>query len=230
MYYLLAGRLPFSGTNQASLMYSIVHGDIEPPSHHREGITPAIDAIVMQAIAKQRADRYQTWEQFGKDLTALWKEDKQPEHAKRQLSDAQRFNLMRGLAFFKDFPENELWEAIRISRWASFAPETPFIRERDMGDSFFIIVMGSVKVTRNRKLLNILSAGECFGEMSYLSAKNAPRSASVTSTSDAIVMKIRAADLRTASDSCRRLFDHRFMEALVERLQLANEQLSLLAT
>jgi eukaryotic-like serine/threonine-protein kinase len=230
MYYLLAGRLPFSGTNQASLMYSIVNGDIEPPSVHREGVSAAVDSIVMQAIAKQRSDRYQTWEQFGRDLSNLWKEDRQPEHAKRQMSDAQRFNVMRSLAFFKDFPENELWEAIRISRWASFAPDTQFIREGDMGDSFFIIAIGSVKVTRSRKLLNILGAGECFGEMSYLSTRNAPRSASVTATTDVVVMKIRAADLREASDTCRRLFDHRFMEALVERLQLANEQLSLLAT
>jgi serine/threonine protein kinase len=227
MYYLLTAKLPFTGTNPASLMYSIVNTEPDRPSALREGVPPALDQVVMRAIAKPREERYATWEQFGRDLTALWQEDRQPDHEKRKLSEAERFSLVRTLSFFRDFPENDLWEVIRLSRWAHFPPETVLIREGDMGDSFFIIAMGSVKVTRNRKLLNILGAGDCFGEMSYLSQKNAPRSASVTSTSEVIVMKIRAADLRTASDDCGRLFDRRFIAALVERLSLANEQLAL---
>ena len=40
------------------------------------------------------------------------------------------------------------------------------------------------------------------------------------------LMKIRAEDLRAASLSCRRLFDERFLNTLVERLQNANQQLA----
>jgi CRP-like cAMP-binding protein len=51
-----------------------------------------------------------------------------------------------------------------------------------------------------------------------------PRSASVTTATDSMIMKIRAADLAGASESCRRLFDRKFLETLVERLEAANQQ------
>ena len=85
-------------------------------------------------------------------------------------------------------------------------------------------------VTVGKKKLSVLTAGDCFGEMSYLAHKDAPhRSATVTTTSDCIVMKIRAEDLRAASLSCRRLFDERFLNTLVERLEAANEQISVMS-
>ena len=96
-------------------------------------------------------------------------------------------------------------------KWAQFKPETALIKEGDNGDSFFILAGGYVRVTRGKSTLNVLTAGDCFGEMSYLCARRtAPhRSATVTTTSDAIVIKIRAEDLRAASLTCRRLFDER---------------------
>ena len=42
-------------------------------------------------------------------------------------------------------------------------------------------------------------------------------------------MKIRAEDLRAASLSCRRLFDERFLNTLVSRLEAANEQLAVMS-
>ena len=83
---------------------------------------------------------------------------------------------------------------------------------------------------KDGKLLNVLKEGDCFGEMSYLAHKDAPhRSATVTTTSDVILMKIRAEDLRAASLSCRRLFDERFLNTLVERLENANQQLAVMS-
>jgi CRP-like cAMP-binding protein len=88
-----------------------------------------------------------------------------------------------------------------------------------------------VRVTRGKRTLSVLTAGDCFGEMSYLAQdKNGShRSATVTTTSDCIVMKIRADDLRKASLSCRRLFDERFLNTLVERLEAANQQLAVMS-
>jgi CRP-like cAMP-binding protein len=64
--------------------------------------------------------------------------------------------------------------------------------------------------------------------MSYL--KGDPhRSATVTTTSDCILLKIRAEDLRGASVNCRRLFDERFLHTLVERLEQANERLAVVS-
>ena len=53
--------------------------------------------------------------------------------------------------------------------------------------------------------------------------------ATVTTTSDTIVMKIRADDLKQASQSVKRLFDERFLAILVSRLEAANQQLSVMS-
>ena len=90
----------------------------------------------------------------------------------------------------------------------------------------FIIVEGSVKVTRNQKVLSLLSAGDCVGEMSYLATRVGPRSATVTTAADSVLMKIPAIDLKAASDSCRGLFDRKFLTTLVERLETASHRLT----
>ncbi|MBC8077319.1 MAG: cyclic nucleotide-binding domain-containing protein [Chloroflexales bacterium] len=134
--------------------------------------------------------------------------------------------MLKTLSFFRDFPENELWEVLKISKWRPFAAETVLISEGDVGDSFFILASGTVRVTRGKRLLNVLGSGDCFGEMSYLAKRDGPRSATITTATDSIVMKVRAADLSDASPSCRRLFDRKFLETLVERLETANQQLA----
>jgi serine/threonine protein kinase len=229
MYYMLTGKLPFSGANTMSVIYQIVNTDPAPPTTHRDGLSKELDAIVMKAIAKDPAKRFATWEEFGSALAETWKTDKK-EAERREQSDTERFQLLRTLPFFREFPENELWEVMRLAKWAKFKPDTPLIKEGDHGDSFFILAGGYVRVTKGTKTLSVLTAGDCFGEMSYLAKRDSPhRSATVTTTSDCIVMKIRADDLRGASLTCRRLFDERFLNTLVERLENANEQLAVMS-
>ena len=226
MYMLLAGRPPFEASSAASLAYQIVNHDPQPPSSYRAGISAAMEDIVKQAMAKDIARRYQSWEGFDKDLAALWQSDQSPKQDKSKVSDTEQFSLLKTLSFFRDFPETELWEVLQISKWRPFPAETVLISEGDLGDSFFILAKGAVRVTRGKRLLNVLGAGDCFGEMSYLAKKDGPRSASITTVGESIVMKIRAGDLATASQSCRRLFDRKFLETLVARLESANQQLA----
>jgi serine/threonine protein kinase len=229
MYYMLTGRLPYTGANTMSVIYQIVNTDPDRPSKHRDGLSPALDAIVMKTLAKDPAKRFATWDEFGAALAETWKKDQKSEE-KREQSDTERFSLLRTLPFFRQFPENELWEVLRLSKWAKFKPDTVLIKEGDHGDSFFILAGGYVRVTRGKKTLSVLTAGDCFGEMCYLAQKESQhRSATVTTNSDCIVMKIRAEDLRSASLSCRRLFDERFLNTLVDRLENANQQLAVMS-
>jgi eukaryotic-like serine/threonine-protein kinase len=229
MYFMLTGKLPFSGANTMSVIYQIVNTDPDPPSAHRKGISPELDAVAMKAMAKDPTRRFATWDEFGAALAEIWKKEHKAEE-KRDQSDTERFSLMRTLPFFREFPENELWEVLKLTKWAKFKPDYALIREGDQGDSFYVLAGGYVRVTRGKKTLSVLTAGDCFGEMSYLAKTGDPhRSATVTTTSDAIIMKIRAEDLRGASLSCRRLFDERFLNTLVERLEKANEQISVMS-
>ena len=224
MYHLLAGRLPFLAANATSMTYQIVNTDPEPPSMHRQGISPEIDAIVMRAIARDVANRYQSWEEFGQDLVKSWKHELQLQKD-RGTPDTVRFSVLRGLSFFKEFPEEELWEVLRVSKWAEFPVDSVLIKEGDVGDASFVVVSGFVQVSRGKRKLGVLTTGDCFGEMSYLGRQGGVRSATVTTTSDCIVMKISSEDLRGASPYCKQLFDHQFVRTLIDRLEVANKLL-----
>jgi eukaryotic-like serine/threonine-protein kinase len=83
-----------------------------------------------------------------------------------------------------------------------------------------------VKVTKRGRLLNLLRAGEPFGEMAYLSRNEHARGADVTVAADASIIAVPTRRLNQASESCRHKFDRAFMEILVERLAMANLRLS----
>jgi len=224
MYHMLAGRLPFDASNTASMVYQIVHTEPDPPSSHRRGISPELDAIVARAIARDVAKRYGGWEQFGQDLVQSWKQELKLQED-REAPDTMRFDALRGLAFFRDFPEEELWEVLAISKWALFPAGSAIVKEGDVGDAAFVIVSGFAEVARGKRKLGVLTVGDCFGEMAYMSAHDTPRSASVTTTTECILMKISAADLRSASPLCKVLFDQQFVRVLVARLDAANRLL-----
>jgi eukaryotic-like serine/threonine-protein kinase len=236
MYMLLSGRTPFEATNAASLAYQIVNHEPARPSTFQAGVPSALEEIVVRAMSKKTETRYQTWEEFGRDLARVSEAERLAEMASAtssvalkepaEVSDMQRFSHLKSLPFFQRFPENELWEVMRISKWREFDQGVILIKEGDVGDSFFIIADGSVKVMRGKRLLNVLSAGDCIGEMSYLAKRDGPRSATVTTGTRCMVMKIRAQELNEASTSCRQLFDRQFLETLIERLETANQQLA----
>jgi eukaryotic-like serine/threonine-protein kinase len=234
MYMMLTGHIPFAATNPASLAYQIVNHEPARPVTLRAGVPLALEEIVVRAMAKNVEARYQSWEEFGGDLARLSQAERLSEAEKESakqiesgdVSDTERFSFLKTLPFFKGFPENELWEVLRISKWRTFREGKVLIKEGDVGDSFFILAQGSVKVTRGKRLLNVLGPGDSIGEMSYLSHRNIPRSATITSGTACMIMKIRAQDLSEASASCRQLFDRQFLETLVERLETANQQLA----
>ena len=223
MYQLLTGRLPFQGANNYSTIYQIINVDPPSPIEVRPDIPPRIDAIVTRALQKDTARRYQTWDEFAHDLaTALGAEEKPG----RGFAESEKFDTLRKLEFFLQFSDIELWEVMRIASWRRHPRDTVLIRENDIGSSFFILIAGEVRVIKQERLLNVLTVGECFGEMAYLGKQKFQRSASVVALSDITVIEIRAETLSKASDLCRHHFHGAFLELLVDRLAKANVRLS----
>jgi CheY-like chemotaxis protein len=58
LYQMLTGRLPFETGSFDALMGEIVTRDPPPPSALQGGIGPALDRVVMRALAKRREDRF----------------------------------------------------------------------------------------------------------------------------------------------------------------------------
>ena len=226
MYHLLTGRLPFQSPNNFTLIYQITHTEPQTPSEFRPQVPPAVDAIVRRAMAKDLAKRYANWGDFSADLAAAFRPQHFGARKAQEFADSDRFETLRRLPFFQNFSDAELWEVARISTWRHAPAGEALMKEGEPGDYFCILAQGEVKISKHGKLLNVLRAGEPFGEMAYLSRKEHARGADVTVAAEASIIAVPTRRLEQASESCRHKFDRAFMEILVERLSNANLRLS----
>jgi serine/threonine protein kinase len=222
MYRLLTGHSPYLPKNLAHLYQQILHFSPIPLGKRRNDIPPQLERIVMLAMKKDLSERYATWRDFGNDLAALGHFEK----GGLEINENQKFHSLRKLTLFTDFTDIELWEILRVGEWQKQPAKTVVLREGEVSEAFYILIDGGISVTRNNRLLNTLSSGDCFGEMSYISRKKMPRSATITSYSEITVMKILPAQLDQLSDRCQLHFNQAFLHTLADRLRVSDERLS----
>ncbi|GAB3562697.1 Stk1 family PASTA domain-containing Ser/Thr kinase [Spelaeicoccus albus] len=70
LFELLTGRPPFVGDSPVAVAYQHVREEPDAPSVHNDDVPPAIDRVLMHALAKERGDRYQDAGTFRADLLA----------------------------------------------------------------------------------------------------------------------------------------------------------------
>ncbi len=68
LYELLTGSPPFTGDSAVAVAYQHVREDPIPPSRVNPDVSPAIDAIVLKAMAKNPANRYQSAAEMREDI------------------------------------------------------------------------------------------------------------------------------------------------------------------
>ncbi|MFN3984749.1 MAG: protein kinase domain-containing protein [Rhodocyclaceae bacterium] len=224
MFQLLTGRLPFEGDNNYSLVYRITHGTPPRPSDFRPEVPAALDAIVRRAMERDLERRYQNWTEFSHDLAHAFRSGAFA--ADEPVPDTEKFQTLRELEFFREFSDVELWEVVNFSRWRREKPGALIMREGEAGDHFCFLASGEARVRKRGKLLNLLTRGDCFGEMALFSAGGGIRSASVEAVTDVDVACITASALEHASDTCRMHFYKSFLEVLSTRLSLANARIA----
>jgi serine/threonine-protein kinase len=78
LYEVLTGKPPFQAKSQFELMAAHVNAQPASPSSIRPEIPKELDAIVLKAMAKDPAARYQTAAEFRKSLEGLGTESPQP--------------------------------------------------------------------------------------------------------------------------------------------------------
>jgi beta-lactam-binding protein with PASTA domain len=68
LFELLTGSPPFTGDSPIAVAYQHVREDPEPPSAYDDTLSPGIDAVVLKALAKNPANRYQSAAEMRADL------------------------------------------------------------------------------------------------------------------------------------------------------------------
>jgi serine/threonine protein kinase len=223
MYRLLTGRLPFQASTQAGLSYAILNTDPKSPVNLRPELPLLLDAIVMKAMSRAPAERYQSWLEFGKDLSQAFASLRL---AGDSVSDSERFNKLRGFPFFEDFNDVALWELVRIGAWKAIPAGTALIREGETGDDFYFLADGEVDVSLEGKNIASVQPGGCFGEILYFSDRIHRRTTTVVARTDITVIEIKAQAIRAATDACQAAFNKACMRVLIERLVHSNRRLA----
>jgi serine/threonine-protein kinase len=70
LFEMLTGKPPFRGDNPVAVAYQHVNQNPAPPSTLRVGITPAVDAVVLRALSKNRFTRFQSATDFRDAIAA----------------------------------------------------------------------------------------------------------------------------------------------------------------
>jgi len=71
LFELLTGQPPFTGDNPVAVAYQHVNSEPISPSTQIAAVSPALDAVVLRSLAKDRFDRYQSAAEFRTDVEAV---------------------------------------------------------------------------------------------------------------------------------------------------------------
>lgn len=74
LYELVVGRVPFTGESPYIIVHKHIYTEPTPPSAVDPEIPPAVDAVILKALAKNPADRYQTPDELAAAFEAAVKQ------------------------------------------------------------------------------------------------------------------------------------------------------------
>ncbi len=71
MWEMLVGKRLFKRDTDMQMLYAILEEDVPKPSDRNDKVPPAVDHVVMRALARQRDDRYQDALEIAQDLKVI---------------------------------------------------------------------------------------------------------------------------------------------------------------
>lgn len=228
LYHLIGGRPPFDAPHQMALMHQIYHQPPLPLVGQRQGVTEALDAVVLRALAKSPHERYPDWDSFAQALSALVASQQVPLNRLGEVRDSERFNMLRALEFFADFGDVQLWEVVRRARWKRYPVAHALFKRGQEGNSFHIIAQGEVEVFRDGRMVATLGQGTSVGEMAYLAPNPDLRrhSTDIKVSQECTTICFTPESVGQLSPECQHRFDRGFIRVLVRRLHAAHEALA----
>ena len=222
LYELLAGKRPFVAENLQALLDKIVKLDPLPPTEARAGLPKELDQVVLRALKKAPEQRYPSWAEFALELSKVGGLTL-PAGA---IPDSERYVALKSVPMLANLADSELWELARAGKWSRMAKGRTIVKENARGSSFFFLAKGEGKVTRQGRLLNMVNAGECFGEMAWITGGEQPRHATVESSTDVLLAEFEPPALDKMSLGAQLQLTRALVRNVSDRLALANTRIA----
>ena len=222
LYELLTGVRPFVAETMPELIRKVLSDVPAPPSELRASLPVGLDGLVLRALAKNPEERYPSWADFALEMANIGKLSVYL----HSIPDIEKYAALRTVPMLAKLSDGEIWELVKVARWRRVPARTVILEEDAAGETLLFLAKGDLKVTKQGQLLNIISSGEWFGEMSYIGGGDLHRQATVESMTDSTVAEISVADLENTSMGCKHHLLRALLRNVVDRLVLSNVRLA----
>jgi serine/threonine protein phosphatase PrpC len=139
---------------------------------------------------------------------------------------ALKREVLAKMPLFSHLSEREMLRVMQVAEVRAFPAGALVITEGEKGDELFIVLSGTVQISRGEAVLTKLGPGEHFGEMALI--RSVPRSATAHADGDCELIVIRRTDffeiLRKEHELAVKLL-WQFLGVLAERLDRTSKDL-----
>jgi serine/threonine protein kinase/Tol biopolymer transport system component len=111
LYEMFAGESPFKGVHETAIAYEIVNIDPPPMASVKPDLDPEVDAIVLDCLAKDPADRYQSAAELARNLRRFKRESSRSRVVSRTTT---------AIKFGKSLPEQASGAPPPVQRYRPF--------------------------------------------------------------------------------------------------------------
>jgi CRP-like cAMP-binding protein len=132
-----------------------------------------------------------------------------------RLGKNAKVELIKQAPLFAHCSKRELAEVASIADELDLPEGRQLIREGQRGREFFVLLEGEAAVTQDSRQIATMRAGDFFGEIALVS--DAPRTATVTSTTPVRVLVVTDRSFRTLLEHVPAI-QLKVLKALAERL------------
>ena len=222
LYELLTGRRPFVADTLEGLVKKILIENPAPPSSLRKGLPKDIDLAMLKLLGKRPEHRFSTWNELAVELSRLGALVLPPD----AIPDSAKFVSLKRVPMLSDLSDAEVWELAQAGKWSRVPRATNIVRENEPGNSVFFLAKGEIKIVRGGRLINMVNAGEFFGDMAYLWGGELPRHATADAMTDLLLAEFERPAIEKMSTGAQLHLTRALARNVVDRLALANQRLA----
>jgi NhaP-type Na+/H+ or K+/H+ antiporter/CRP-like cAMP-binding protein len=106
----------------------------------------------------------------------------------------EKAKLLEEVHWLKELDKTTFNKVVSLFQHRNYAVGEKIIKEHGHVDGLYVVARGSVKVTINKKLVDILGKGSVIGEIAVLT--NVPRTATVTAESPVTVLRLTSVSMQ----------------------------------
>jgi CRP/FNR family transcriptional regulator, cyclic AMP receptor protein len=133
----------------------------------------------------------------------------------RLFSQDTKVQALKGAPLFEGLSRKELVQLARVCEDLEVQPGKVLCKEGQIGHEFFVIVDGTVQVTRKGKPVATLTSGDFVGEIAMVT--ESPRTATVTAETPVRFFVLTGRDFRAVLDKNPNV-ERKVLRALARRL------------